>query len=219
GNFSEEKVISFDIVYEVKAGDEVLFVISPEDNDAWDGGRLSVTIAPDSEPEPEPERTNNTVLLDDFTGVQGENGWYYGSSSWDGSEFAELPYDEENSRYYNNGKPELKKDFVEPGNGRSAAYKWVAAQDGKIRVKGEYVKFANSDDRTADGTCFRIRLNMEQEHWFSAQGNFSEEKVISFDIVYEVKAGDEVLFVISPEDNDAWDGGRLSVTISPESEP
>jgi hypothetical protein len=60
---------------------------------------------------------------------------------------------------------------------------------------------------------------MEQEHWFSAQGNFSEEKVISFDIVYEVKAGDEVLFVISPEDNDAWDGGRLSVTISPESEP
>ncbi|MBR3036847.1 MAG: hypothetical protein IKI54_06120, partial [Lachnospiraceae bacterium] len=67
--------------------------------------------------DPQTERTNNTVLLNDFSGTQGKNGWYYGACDWDGKNFAELAYDEENERYFNNGKPELKKDFVEPGNG------------------------------------------------------------------------------------------------------
>lgn len=116
---------------------------------------------PDPEiPEPEPNRSNNTVLKDDFSGTQGKAGWYYGSCEWNGASFNVLPYDTANQRYMDNGKkPELKADYVEPGNGKNAAYKWIVAEDGRISVKGEYVKFENSADPDANGTCMRIILN------------------------------------------------------------
>ena len=226
GNFGDERSESFDEVYEVKAGDVLIFAVNPEGNDSWDGGRLSVVISPagggsepapgpEPEPEPEPGRTNSTVLFDDFTGTQGENGWYYGACDWDSKNFTRLPYDAENDRYFNNGKPELKKDYVEPGNGRNAAYKWIVAEDGVISVTGSYVKFANKDDAAADGTCMRIFLNGEEKKWLGITGNFAVEKTESFDLTLEVKAGDELIFAVDPESNDYWDGGRLSVTIKP----
>ena len=214
GNFDEERSVSFDETLEVKAGDELIFAIDPDGNDAYDGGRLSVTIK-DAEEEPEPDRTNNTVLLDDFSGEQGKNGWYYGMCDWDSANYSDLEYDAENERYYNNGKPELKKDFVEPGQGRNAAYKWVVAKDGTINVSGEYVKFANSEDPSANGTCMRIFLNGGEVKWYGGtiQGNFADERSVSFNETLDVKAGDELIFAIDPDGSDALDGGRLSVTI------
>ncbi|MBR6378188.1 MAG: FIVAR domain-containing protein, partial [Oscillospiraceae bacterium] len=208
----------------VKAGDIFSFQISPNGNNAWDAGRLSVIIGDESasqpvidEVEPDPNRTNNTSLSGSFTDKQGYDGWYYGSCDWDSKNFTKLPYDAENQRYYLNGKPELKKDFVEPGNGKNAAYKWIVAQDGTIQVEGEYVKFANSEDPTADGTCVRFFLNGVEKKWMGSQtmGNFAEERKESFSETYTVKAGDELIFAVNPEGNDSWDGGRLTVTISP----
>ena len=228
GNFSGERKETFHETYEVKAGDELIFAVNPEGNDSYDGGRLTLTIRPagttpepEPLPEPEPDRDNHTVLAEDFSGTQGKSGWYYGSCEWDSKGFNALPYDAENERYYNNGKPELKKDYVEPGSGKNAAYKWIVAKDGTIRVTGEYVKFANSDDPNADGTCVRIFLNGEEKKWMGdhVHGNFAEERREQFDEVYAVKAGDELLFAVNPEGNDAWDGGRLSVTINPAEEP
>ena len=148
-------------------------------------------------------------------GQHGTDGWYYGSCEWDGKGFAKLPYDKENNRYYDNGKPELKADFVEPGNGKNAAYKWVVAKDGTISVKGTYTKFANSDDSNADGTTFRLFLNGEEKVWRGneTKGNFGSEKTESFEEEYEVKAGDILIFAVNPEGNDSFDGGRLTVTI------
>ena len=60
----------------------------------------------------------------------------------------------------------------------------------------------------------RIFLNGEEKKWLGTQGNFSEEKVESFDETYDVKKGDEIMFAIDPDGNDAWDGGRLSVDIT-----
>ena len=161
-------------------------------------------------------RTNNTVLYDDFSNTQGENGWYYGACDWQGKGFEELPYDAENNRYMNNGaKPELKPDFVEPGSGRNAAYKWIAARDGSIKVSVEYVKSVNNGDPNADGTSFRIFLNGHEERYFGdTKGNFAEERKVAFEHDFDVKMGDEVMFAIDPETNDSWDGGRLSVAIS-----
>ncbi|MBR3036236.1 MAG: FIVAR domain-containing protein, partial [Lachnospiraceae bacterium] len=224
GNFAEERSEQFDETYTVKAGDELIFAVNPEGNDSWDGGRLTITIRPTSvtpapapgpEPAPEAGRENRTVLVEDFSGTQGKNGWYYGTSDWDSKNFAILGYEAQNERYYNNGKPELKKDFVEPGNGRNAAYKWIVAKDGKIRVYGEYVKFANSEDPNADGTCSRIFLNGEEKKWMGALGNYKTEQKLYFDEVFTVKAGDALMFTVDPEKNDSWDGGRLSVTIVP----
>ena len=161
-------------------------------------------------------RTNNTVLIDDFSGTQGKNGWYYGMCEHNGTNFEQLPYDAENNRYMNNGaKPELKADFVEPGVGRNAAYKWVAARDGKIKLSGEYVKFENNKDPEATGTCFRIFVNGAEKGFFDqTKGNFAEERKVAIDNEFEVKMGDEIMVAIDAEGNDSYDGGRLSLTIS-----
>ena len=163
--------------------------------------------------EPDPDRTNNTVLKDSF-GRHGTDGWYYGMCEWDGTGFEKLPYDSENNRYYNDGKPELKADFVEPGSGKNAAYKWVVAKDGTINVKGDYTKFANSEDDGADGTTVRFFLNGHEEKFIGMGGRSAEERTASFDETYEVKAGDILIFAVNPEGNDSYDGGRLSIEIS-----
>ena len=223
GNFSEERVVTFNEVYEVKKGDVLIFTVNPEGNDSYDGGRLAVTISDQApagddeyaEVEPDPNRTNNTVLADAF-GQHGTDGWYYGTSDWEGANFAKLPYKKDENRYYDGGKPELKANFVEPGNGKNAAYKWVVAQDGTINVKGEYTKFANSDDSGADGTTVRIRLNNDVVEWMgnTIQGNFSDDRTVSFDKTLEVKKDDILIFTVNPEGNDSYDGGRLTVTIT-----
>ena len=186
----------------------IIFAVNPEGNDSYDGGRLSVTIKDVTstdgydEVEPDPNRTNDTNLKDSF-GRHGTDGWYYGMCDWDSQNFEKLPYDPDNNRYYNNGKPELKADFVEPGNGRNAAYKWVVAKDGTINVKGD----------CADGTCVRIFINGYEKKWLGTIGNFSDEQTVSFAEQYDVKAGDVIIFAVNPEGNDSYDGGRLSVTI------
>ena len=234
GNFAEDRSDSFQEILQVKAGDVLIFAVNPEGNDSYDGGRLSVKIRPATEeeipnpdpepepiPEPEPNRSNSTVLKDDFSGTQGKAGWYYGSCEWDSKGFNVLPYDAANARYYNNGKPELKADYVEPGNGKNAAYKWIVAQDGRIDVRVDYVKFPNSEDPNADGTCVRFFIDGAETKWMGdkTMGNFAQERSDSFTGSYEVKAGQELLFAVNPEGNDSYDGGRLNVVISPAADP
>ncbi|MBR4162897.1 MAG: hypothetical protein IKR11_05190, partial [Solobacterium sp.] len=296
---AQEKSESFDLTMEVKAGDELMFLVDPEGNDAWDGGKISATIkdltsqaetkysvtykydeeypeavmntlpkdeeqylkgeavtakAPTSETvedtkDGEPgtwkfngwdaeskkveeadveftgswtftaDRTNNADLAADFSGPESKNGWQYGMAGWDGNDFTELDYDKDNNRYMiKNGddfvKPELKADFVEPGNGKNAAYKWVAARDGEITVSGEYVKYAYDEEGTT-GTCFRIRLNGEEKKFIGMNTkDKADERAEGFVLTLEVKAGDELMFLVDPEGNDAWDGGKLAVVIS-----
>lgn len=224
GNFAADVVKELDETYLVHEGDVVMFAVDSDGNDSYDGGKLDVTIQDADELEPEEpvadeDRTNDTSLAEGF-GAQGENGWFYGVCDWDGKNFEKLPFDAENNRYFNGGKPELKSDFVEPGNGRNAAYKWVVAEDGRIRVQGSYTKFANSADPNANGTCMRIFLNGVEKKWLggATQGNFSDDRTVTFDEHYEVKKNDEITFAIDPDGNDAWDGGRLEVNISDESE-
>ena len=106
----------------VKKGDILTFEIGARENNAWDGGRLQVKIK-DSEskgPEIKPDTDNEANLFEDF-GKQGHKGWYYGSCEWDSKNFELLKYDEKNECYKGKGKPELKKDFVEPDSGLNAA--------------------------------------------------------------------------------------------------
>ncbi len=215
----EDNTVHFSIKeLEVKENDVITFRICPDSNNAWDAGRLAVTIIPT---EPYVEIAN---LKEDFNGTPGTNGWYYGMADYDGGNFAELPYDGTNNRYMNVNsegaqvKPELKPDFVEPGSGRNAAYKWVATQDGDIKVTGEYVKFANPE---GTGTAFRIRLNGEEKAFIGMQGTSDTERKQSFEVALTVKQGDELMFLVDPEQgDDAYDGGRITAVISAkESEP
>ena len=215
GDGNDNKVDFMFSHLDVNRGDKLSFVIGAGENIAWDAGRLSVSVyEAKDKPEDGDQRTNHTNLCEAF-GQQGDEGWRYGMCDWDGKNFEELSYEPENDRYYNNGKPELKRDFVEPGNGRNAAYRWEVAETGKIRVFGSYTKFANSDDPEANGVCMRIFVNGEEKKWIGGdtQGNFDSEKEIPFDEVYVVHEGDVVMFAIDPDGNDSYDGGRLAVEI------
>ena len=66
----------------------------------------------------------------------------------------------------------------------------------------------------------RIFLNGVEKKWLggATQGNFSDDRTVTFDEHYDVKKNDEITFAIDPDGNDAWDGGRLEVNISDESE-
>lgn len=174
----------------------------------------------------EEQRKNNANLKDDF-GPQGSNGWYYGTCDWDGTKFQELEYDSQEGRYFNNGKPELKSDFVEPGQGKCAAYKWIAAENGDIQITGEYVKFPNAEDEEANGVTARIFQNegdvnvkkfMGEGDGIQA-GNISSDVIVPIDETLTVAKGDEIIFAVNPEGNDAWDSGRWTIEIKSVGEP
>ncbi|MDO5109650.1 MAG: hypothetical protein Q4D59_06915, partial [Erysipelotrichaceae bacterium] len=218
GNFAEDQTVGFDELYEVKAGDVIIFAVNPEGNESLDGGRLAITIS-EVKPLPEPypdDRTNNTVLAEDF-GDQGYEGWYYGLCDWNGTAFQAIQT-KDGDAYVGDENLTLNKDFIHPGVGgyHSAAYRWIVAEDGKIKVEGEYVKFANSADPAADGVTVRIVLNGAEQQWLgdTIQGNFAEDRSVTFNKTFIVKAGDELIFAVNPEGNNAYDGGRLAIKIS-----
>lgn len=218
GGITKDTDVTFEEVYTVSKGDEITFLINPKGNDSWDGGRLAVSIEPDQgKIVMKPGDDNNTDLAAAF-GEQGSDGWYYGKAEWNGEDFQLLPYDAAGKKYTDGQKPELKADYTEPGNGKNAAYKWLAAEDGKIVIKGTYTKFANSSDDKADGVCLRIYQNAEEKKWLGTginQGGITTDITLSFEEIYTVKAGDEITFLVSPEGNDILDGGKLEAAIAP----
>ena len=44
-------------------------------------------------------------------------------------------------------------------------------------------------------------------------GGITGDAVVEFNQELEVTKGDRILFAVNPEGNDAWDGGRLAITI------
>ena len=204
--------ITFAETLDVKKGDKIIFAVNPEGNDSYDGGKLQIQIAPKGEENQ--TRTPVANLKEDF-GEQGSNGWYYGTCEWDSKNFTLLAYDAESKRYFNNGKPELKADFVEPGAGLNAAYKWKSSVDGTIDIEGEYTKFAATPDSGANGVCIRIFKNGEEEKWIGEGINQKVTNEITIPVTHqlEVARGDEIIFAINPEGNDEYDGGRLQVKI------
>lgn len=196
---------------DVKRGDIITFIIDANENNAWDAGKLSVRISPTAA-----ERNSNVANLANDFGPQGSNGWYYGQCEWNGVDFAELSYNEAEQAYIGNAKPILKKDYVEPGNWKNAAYMWVAAVDGKIKVKGSYTQYANTADPEANGTCMRIFVDGAERKWLgdNTMGKHENDGTEYFDETYTVKKGDKIIFAVNPEGSDALDGGCLSVDIT-----
>jgi hypothetical protein len=152
---------------------------------------------------PAPNRSNNANLADDFSDKQGSNGWYYGACNYAGEGFAEISDYADGA--YKDGVAELKKDFIHPGSGTNAAYKWVAAQDGNIKVAGKYTKFDGGK------TDIRIRQTGNSDDHFQTADSGAE---ISIDLTLAVKKGDELLFQVDPSGEADNDGGRFAISIS-----
>ena len=230
GNISSNAKVKIDETLEVKAGDEIIFAVTAEGNNSYDGGKLSVRIGlpgevtdPDPDPDPEPGRENSADLKDDF-GEQGNNGWYYGFCDWDAQNFGTLSFT--NNEYTGDNDLVLKADYVHPGTWQCAAYKWVAAEDGTINITGKYVKFANDSDSGANGVTVRIFRNEGDENVKKFMdeaddgqkinvNNITSERTVTINETFEVQKGDEIIFTVNAEGNSSYDGGRLSITIAP----
>ena len=61
-------------------------------------------------------------------------------------------YSPEEERYIDSRDLEIKRDFVNPGKGKSAVIKWKVAQNGTIRIDASYTKLKN-EDKNPDGRC------------------------------------------------------------------
>lgn len=234
---------------EVKKDDKIDFIISAGKNSGWDYGKLEMKIKDaDSTPTPtsgpsgdgdssgnggdDPQegdeenegRTNEADLAADFSGTQGQKGWQYGVCKWDGKDFEKLSDFVDAEKYVSNDGVELKKDYVHPGpeGNRTAAYRWIVAQDGKINIKVTYEKYPNSEDSNADGVSLRVWHNGTEKK-FENSGisgtDITESKVVTIELNnLEVKANDDITFGVNPEGNNSYDGGKMKVEITPAEE-
>ena len=217
---------------DVKKGDKIYFIITANENNAWDGGRLSVEIYPtlkndnsseenkeDSEVDNEEVRENTANLKNDF-GVQGNNGWNFGIGTSCHDFKQDIGYNEADGKYEQPGLGglEIKNDFVQPAEAKGAIYRWTVGKDGKIDLTGNYTKFKHADGNPnwPDGVKLTIYHNDKILKEKAVSVSNENDIVEDIDIKsLDVKKGDKIYFIITANENNAWDGGRLEVSIKP----
>ena len=158
-------------------------------------------------------------LKDDF-GIQDNNGWSFGYGT-DSKDFAKvMGYSEDEGKYYQPGLDglEIKKDFVQPAVDNGAIYRWTVGEDGKIDLKGDYTKFKHADGNLdwPDGVKLTIYHNekiLKEKNISVSNENDITENIDIKEI--NVKKGDKIYFIITANKNNAWDGGRLEISIKP----
>ena len=209
---------------DVEKGDRITLVVDGKENTAYDGGNFTFVIE-DAKLKTmkmvNESGSNRANLAADF-GEQGSNGWYYlEGRSVRKAEVLSVKT-EDGSGYVSRKQKglEVKKDFVQPRLNANAMYKWVVAEDGRIDVEGEYVKFGHNDPNASwpDGVSVRVYHNNSVVYktickCSKGEGN-DNFKEINLEAL-EVKKGDVLTFEIGCNRNNAWDGGRLSVNIYP----
>ncbi|WP_315072674.1 glycoside hydrolase family 32 protein [uncultured Clostridium sp.] len=162
---------------------------------------------------------NIANLTTDF-GAQGNNGWYYGYGTSNVDFTLASSYDDSSKKYYQLGLDglELHSDFVHPAASNGAIYKWVVGVTGKINLAGSYTKFKQADSNPSwpDGIKLKIFLNGQVIKEDSVQVSNSIDIVETINInSISVTQGDNIYFVVTANNNNAWDGGKLDVSITP----
>jgi beta-fructofuranosidase len=164
------------------------------------------------------QRQNIANLINDF-GFQGNNGWYYGYGT-SNSDFSLATYDGVGLKYFQSGIDglEMKSNFVHPAVSKGAIYKWVVGVTGKIDLTGKYTKSIESDSNPSwpDGVKLKIYHDSQIIKEDSVNVSNSAEIIDNINInKLDVKAGDSIYFIITANSNNAWDGGKLDISINP----
>lgn len=201
---------------DVKKDDKFYFVIDAKNNNAWDGGKLEVSIEDTIElPEPENNRKNKADYCTDF-GEQANNGWYYGYGK-DARSFKLLP-NFDNDTYYSESinNLEIKEDYLHPNDENGAIIQWVVSETGAIDIKGNYIKFRNGDANVEWPDSTQLTIFQNNKVILEKEMNMSSTKDLENEIIIlnlKVNANDKISFLISANSNLAWDGGTLNVSI------
>jgi beta-fructofuranosidase len=167
---------------------------------------------------------NKANLASDF-GTQGSNGWNYGYGTSSADFTLAQGYDAENKKYYQPGLDglELHPDFVHPAvtTGAGAVYSWTVGEDGKIDLTGTYTKFTQNDSNPnwPDGITLTIYYNDEILQRDVVPVSNTIDNIANINIkMLDVKQGEKLYFVITANNNNAWDGGKLEISINPAEE-
>ncbi len=190
------------------------------EDDQWLPGSTGIGYVPLDEP---------IVIADsvaEFSGVQGQDNWYYGAwtESFDGdgiytpSDFAPLSpdtsFDAVNNVWYMGAIKSLKISDV-GGHPASAAVslltttavrRWVSETEGELTITGRL----SNPDPTGDGVLGRILVNGEEVYRNVVNGG-SEEYSVTFD----VSVDDQVDFLLSSGDaeDETGDGAEFTAVI------
>jgi hypothetical protein len=174
----------------------------------------------DDEPpfEDDPSRTNDAFNVIDF-GAQGSNGWFYRYGDYRKPERSRRLERFNGEAYTQTGANglEIKSNFVHTAPGVLPILKWRAAQNGKVNVTVAYVKNVNGDANPSypDGVQLLVYKGKELLKLESVPISTTEENFALIEINdLEVKKLESLYFVVNPNTNNAYDGGRLSLTIS-----
>ncbi len=210
--------VTFDVTATVSAGTALDFVLNRGADGSWDCDATSFdplitygTTGTPSAPTPTPTPTTSTGASyrasTDFSGTQGQRGWYYQDSlgrmmtyngatgSWQGAEAYLL----------------LSRSAGHPGNAADAVRRWVAPSAGSVRITG---KVLDQDVRGGGGITAAIR-NGTTILWQQpiANGNTAG---ISFDVTTTVSVGAALDFVIhrGSDGNNSYDSTEFDPLIT-----
>ncbi|MHC1685874.1 MAG: glycoside hydrolase domain-containing protein [Clostridiaceae bacterium] len=162
---------------------------------------------------------NKANLASDF-GSQGNNRWNYGYGTSNTDFTLATGYDASGKKYYQSGLDglELHPDFVHPSASKGAIYRWTAGETGKIDLTGTYTKYAQNDSNPSwpNGVTLTIYRNNEilQRDVVPVSNLVQNVDNIKIEMI-KVNQGDNIYFVITANNNNTWDGGKLDVSINP----
>ena len=158
----------------------------------------------------------------DFSSTQGSKNWYY----LDGSG-ASLVYDPTSNRWKGTQTNlALWADGGHPGGTKGAMRRWIAPNDGVVRITGNA---KDTDSAAGDGVRVQISYILPTpSSVYIGDILFTVDKIIlfdkiiqngnttgyNFDLTQSVKAGDKIDFVINPRSNNKNDSTYFDPTIT-----
>jgi hypothetical protein len=151
----------------------------------------------------------------EFSGTQGQNGWYYGSCpAFDTADFVQMSWYDGDSWYgvESFSTPYLNSTGGYPGMDSAdwAVRRWVSDYTGQIHITGD---FRDLDTMAGDGANVRILLNETEIYSYLNIPSIAAD----YEVSAYVEAGDIIDFAIDPVSDTIFDNTRFtSVIVTPE---
>lgn len=131
----------------------------------------------------------------DFSGVQGQDNWYYQMNS--GSGYVDIDYEEANKQYKNSSNFITATNF-HPGIGIYSARGWKAPYTGTVRILPDGNVRMNSSQTV--GTCVYVDIYKNDECLWEKTMQISDNVGYTYNMEVEVKAGDMIYFRVGCDD-------------------
>ncbi|HHT9123297.1 MAG TPA: hypothetical protein ACFYEF_10560 [Candidatus Wunengus sp. YC63] len=162
----------------------------------------------------------DTVIADsqnDFSGVQGQDNWFYGyyTNCGNSSSFTQMTYD--TSGWWEEAETQppwtlLRYNGGNPSSNHCAVRRWVSEVSGDIVITGR----VNKNDTSVGGDGITASILVDGVNVWSQDIAYNDSTGVTYEINATVNVDSIVDFVISPGENgnEAYDTSDFTATIS-----